>query len=99
MTTTQKVLTTIFIFITLGLLARYVVFKTQFDNWSEGVARIEEWQTNYKRENPTATKQEMDADFNTGIANIKAWEESYKQEHPGATDSEVDAAFNAQWGN
>ena len=99
MNTTQKVLMTLLALVALVLLARYVVFKKHFDEWGAGLQRVEEWQNDYKQQNPDATKEQMDADFNAGISNIEQWEADYKVDHPDATDAEVDAAFEAMWSN
>lgn len=79
------------------LLARYVVFAKQFEDWGAGLQRIEDWQTQYKKDHPDATKEEMDAAFDAGIANLKVWKEQYKKDHPGSTDADAEAAFNAAW--
>jgi len=79
------------------LLARYVVFAKQFEDWGAGLQRIEDWQTQYKKDHPGATKAEMDAAFKAGIANITVWKEQYKRDHPGATDAEANPAFEALW--
>ena len=97
MTTTQKVLLTVLGIIALVLLARYVVFKKDFEEWGQGLERIEDWQTDYKQQNPNATEEQMDADFNAGISNIEKWEADYKAKNPDATDAEVKAAFEAMW--
>lgn len=79
----------------LLLLARYVVFDEQFEEWGEGVERIGEWEENYRTENPNATDAEVDAAFEAGIAEMDLWIESYKRENPGATDAEAEAALGA----
>lgn len=79
------------------LLARYVVFAKQFEDWGAGLQRIEDWQTQYKKDYPDATKEEMDAAFEEGIRAIGEWKAQYKRDHPGATDAEADAAFDAAW--
>lgn len=99
MTTSQKVLIIVLIIITVGLLTRYVVFKKDFDQWSQGLEHIERWQTEYKAKNPDATEEQMNADFHAGINSVKKWEADYKAEYPGATNEEVKAAFEAQWSN
>jgi len=87
----------VLIIVAVLLLGRFVIFKEQFDKWGEGLQRIESWQTQYKKDHPGATKEEMDAAFESGMGNISVWKSQYKQEHPEATDAEVDAAFNAMW--
>lgn len=79
------------------LLARYVVFADQFEEWGEGLQKIEDWQTQYKKDHPNATKAEMDAAFDAGIQGIKDWQDQYQKDHPGATKAEMDAAFEAMW--
>lgn len=88
----------VLIFIVVLLVARFVIFKEQFDRWGEGLERIGSWEADYKQKNPEATKAEMDADFNSSMESLEKWQDAYKQEHPDATDAEVDAAFKAAWG-
>ncbi len=99
MTKTHKIIIGVLVVIVLALLARYVVFAEQFDEWGAGLERISDWEENYRREHPNATDEEVDAAFEAGIANIKVWKEQYKRDNPGATDADADAAFNAAWGN
>ena len=87
------------IVLVLALLARYVVFRTQFEEWGAGLQRIEQWQQEYKAQNPDTTDEQMETDFRTGIEALEAWKVQYKKENPNATDAEVDAAFDAAWGN
>ncbi len=94
---THKIIGVVLVIIAVGLLARFVVFKTQFDNWGTGLERIDSWQEDYMTAHPNATKEDMKRDFDTSMANLKEWEDAYKSTHPGATSAEVDAAFNAQW--
>lgn len=100
MNKTQKILTVSLIVVAvvaIGLLARFVVFKKQFDAWGQGLERIGTWQENYKKEHPNATQADMDKDFDNGMAGLKVWKDKYQAEHPNATDVEIDTAFNAQW--
>jgi wobble nucleotide-excising tRNase len=83
----------------LGLLARFVFFKEQFQEWGAGLKRIGQWEENYKAENPNATKEEMDTQFRVGIAGLEAWKVQYKKDHPDATEAEITAAFDAAWAN
>lgn len=98
MTKIQKILMAVLIIVVVFLLARFVVFKAQFDKWGEGLKKIDSWQENYKATHPNATKEDMSEAFDKGISNLKEWQETYKSDHPGATDAEVDTAFKAQWG-
>ena len=52
----------------------------------------------YKKNNPNASKSEMDAAFSKGIKNLEKWGEDYKRDHPGSTDSDVEKAWNDAWG-
>jgi hypothetical protein len=97
MSKTSKTIIIILVIIVVGLLSRYVIFKNQIDAWGQGLDRISAWQTDYKKQHPNATKEEMDAAFNSGIDNIQKWKDDYKVQNPNATDAEVDAAFNATW--
>lgn len=99
MTKSSKIIITILTLIVLALLARYVVFKEKFDEMGAGLQRIENWQNEYKANNPNATEEEMDAAFEAGMSNITVWKEKYKQSNPTATDEEIDAAFDAQFSN
>lgn len=94
---TKNVLIAVLVLIVVALLARYVVFKDQIDQWGQGLERIDAWEQNYRAEHPDATDAEVDAAFDAGIANIKVWKERYLQEHPDATEADADAAFNAAW--
>ncbi len=91
------ILAIVLILVAAGALARFVIFKTQFEQWGAGLERIEQWQTEYKKTHPNASKEEMDAAFRTGIDNITKWKAEYKAAHPGATDAEADAEFNRLW--
>ncbi len=94
-TSTKNIVIGILIIIVLVLLARFVVFKSQFENFGKGLERIGTWQDDYKKDHPNASKQEMDAAFETNMASLKLWQTKYKDEHPDATKAEMDAAFNA----
>lgn len=83
----------------MALLARFVLFREQFDNWSAGLERIGQWQDNYKTEHPEATKDQMDTQFRISIEALEKWKADYKAGHPNATDAEVSAAFDAAWAN
>jgi len=95
---TKNIIIGLLVIVLVALLARYVVFKEQFDEWGEGLERVGEWEDNYRAENPNATDEEVGAAFSAGIENITVWKEQYKQDNPGATDAEADAAFEAAWG-
>lgn len=95
--TLRITLITVATLVVLTLFARYVVFREQFEEWGEGLQRIEDWQTQYKKDHPDATKDEMDAAFEEGIRVIGEWKAQYKRDHPGATDADADAAFEAMW--
>lgn len=97
MTKTQKILMTALIVVVVVLVARFVVFKSQFDKWGEGLERVDSWQNDYKAEHPNATTEDMNKDFDKGMANLKVWQDKYKSEHPNATDVEMNTAFEAQW--
>lgn len=92
---TRNILIAIAVVVAVVLLARFVVFKEQFEEWGEGLERISDWEDTYRRENPDATDEQVDAAFKAGIANIAVWKANYKKDHPDATDAEVDAAFQA----
>ena len=93
----QKIAIVVLVLIVLGLLARYVVFKDAVDEWGAGLERVGTWQEEYRRENPGATDEEVDAAFRAGMANITVWQERYMRENPDATKEEMDAAFEAQF--
>ena len=95
--TLKIILIVIGVIIIAFVLARYVVFKSQFEEFGAGIQRIEQWQTEYKRTHPDATKEEMNAAFKSGIDNLSQWKTDYKNANPGATDAEADAAFNELW--
>jgi hypothetical protein len=93
----RNIIISLVIIIALALLARYVVFKKQIDNWGAGLERISAWQDEYRKAHPGASKEEVDAAFKASIANIQLWQAQYKKEHPGATKAEMDAAFSAMF--
>lgn len=97
MKTIHKIFLGVLIIIFLAVFARYVVFAEQFNEWSAGIKRIDDWEKAYKAKHPNATDKEVDAAFKAGIAEMEVWKEKYKQEHPGATDADADAAFDAAW--
>lgn len=97
MTKLQKILMAVLIVIVIVLLARFVVFKKQFDNWGEGLKQVGSWQENYKASNPNATKKDVGDAFDKDMAGLKEWKNKYKSEHPDATEVEIEAAFNAAW--
>lgn len=94
MNKTSKIIIAILVIIILAFISRYIIFKNQFDAWSQGLERINTWETQYKVEHPNATKSETNAAFNNSIGNIETWKENYKQEHPNATDAQINAAFD-----
>lgn len=94
---TKHIILAVLTLIVVVLAARYVVFKDRFEEWGQGLERIEDWERNYRAEHPDATDAEVEAAFDAGIADIRVWKERYKREHPGATDTEADAAFEAAW--
>ena len=96
---TKNIVIGLLVITVLVLLARFVVFEEQFNEWGEDLERVGEWQDNYRAENPDATDEEVDAAFDAGIENITVWKEQYKKDNPGATDAEADAAFEAAWEN
>ncbi len=87
----------ILIIIVLVLLGRYVIFKDRFEQWSEGMARIEKWEADYRVQHPGASKEEVQTAFNAGISNMKSWKDQYLKEHPGATEAEATAALDSLW--
>ena len=93
----KNILIAVVILIALALVARFVLFKDQFEQWGAGIERVSDWETGYRAEHPNATDAEVDAAFDAGIASLKVWKEQYKQDHPGATDADADAAFTAAW--
>jgi uncharacterized protein YpmS len=95
---TKNILWIVFVIIALLLLARYVFFPEKFTERSEWLERIEDRQTQYKIDNPNATKEEMDQAFEAGINNLEARKEDYKANNPWATDADADQAFNEAWG-
>lgn len=95
--TTKNVLIAIVVIIVALVLARYTIFKDAIDEWGAGLERIGAWEDQYRRENPDATDEQVDAAFRAGIANIEVWKAQYKKDHPEATDAEVNAAFEAMW--
>jgi len=99
MKTITKILISVLVIVILGLLARFVIFKKQFEDMDARFDSMTTWQENYRSEHPDATKEQMDAAFNAGIANIKVWQAQYKKDHPDATKAEMDAAFSAMFKN
>jgi len=99
MKTSHKIMIGVLVLIGLLVVARYTILEEQFNNWGEGLERIDEWEDDYRSKNPNASDAEVDAAFKAGIADITIWKEKYKQENPGATDADADAAFNAMWDN
>lgn len=81
----------------LFLLARYIFIKQEVDEYSAGLEQIEQWQTEYKRTHPNASKEEMDQAFRAGIDNFEKWKSDYKSANPGATNSDAEAEFNRLW--
>ena len=99
MTKSQKILIGVVFTVLVLLLARYVIFEEQFEDWGQGLERVGEWEQDYRAQNPGATDEEVDAAFESGIADLRVWMERYKRENPGATDADAEAAFNAAWSN
>lgn len=80
----------------LGIV--YAVFQDDIQDFGKWLERVGERQENYKKENPNATKQEMDNAFNDGINSLQKWSDDYKADHPGASDADVEKAWNDAWG-
>ncbi len=83
--------------VVIVLLARFVFFKKHFEELSAKFDSMQQWQDDYRKNNPTATKEQEDAAFKAGIANIEVWQAEFKKDHPDATKAEMDAAFNAMF--
>lgn len=79
------------------LLVARVVFNKQFDEWGNGLKKIEIWQDQYKKDHPNATEDDMNTAFKSGMQGLETWKKGYLLDHPDATDTEVEAAFNAIW--
>lgn len=97
--TGKNIAIVILVLVVVGLMARFVVFREQFDEWGAGLERIGEWQEDYKAKNPDATKEDMDTDFRVGMEGLEKWKMDYKKDHPDATEAETNAAFDAAWTN
>ena len=98
----QKNNSRIFLYIAIGVLALglvYAIFQKDINEYGDGLERIGERQDNYKKDNPNATKEEMDDAWNNGMDGLKKWSDDYKRDHPGATDADVEKAWNDAWGN
>lgn len=95
--TIKIVLVSLGVLVALFVLARYVVFKNEFEEFGDGLERIEQWQTEYKRNNPEASKEEMDAAFRAGIEDLDKWKLDYMAANPGATEEDAEAEFNRLW--
>lgn len=101
-TSIQKNNSRLFVYIAIGVLALglvYAIFQKDINEYGKGLERIGERQENYKKDNPNATKEDMDKAFTDGIDGLEKWSNEYKRDHPGATDADVDNAWNAAWGN
>jgi len=94
---TKIVIWILLVIIAALLLVRYVLFPENFAERSAWLQRIQDRQTQYKIDNPNATKQEMDKAFEEDVNSLKAWKEDYKANNPWATDADADQAFNEAW--
>lgn len=92
-----KILISVIASIAIILLAARVIFDKQFDKWGDDLEKIGIWQDQYKKDNPNATKAEMDNAFDSGMQGLEKWKIEYLRDNPGATDDEVSAAFDAAW--
>lgn len=91
----------IFLYVAIGILVLgllYAVFKKDIEEYGDGLERIGERQENYKRDNPNATKEEMDNAWTDGMDGLKKWTDDYKRDHPDATDEDIENAWNKAWG-
>ena len=93
----QNILIIVLVIIILALLARFVIFKNQFNSLGENLEQIGERQDNYKKENPDASKEQINQTREQGMDNIKKREEDYKAQHPDATDEDIQQARDNLW--
>ena len=92
--TNKNIIIVILVLIVVALVARYVVFKERFNEWSQWLQNIEQRQNDYKEQNPNATDEEVDQAFRESIDSLEQRKEDYKAKNPGATDADADKAFN-----
>ena len=92
---TQTIVILILSLVIVGLLARFVIFKERFDDRGESLERLGERRDEYRRKNPNATDQEIDAAWEQGMDNLKQRRDDYKAEHPDASEADIDAARDA----
>ena len=99
-TSTQKNNSRILIYVAIGVLAlglAYAIFQKDIQEFGKGLEDIGQRQENYKRDNPNATKKDMDDAFTNNMDSLKKWSDDYKKKNPGATDADVDKAFKDAW--
>lgn len=98
--TGKNIIIVVLILIVVALIARYVVFKERFNEWSQWLENIQQRQDNYRAQNPDATDEEVDQAFRESIDALEQRKEDYKAQNPGATDEDVENAFrNARSGH
>ena len=95
--TGKNIIITILVLIAVILLARYVVFPQQFEEWGAGLTRIQQWEDQYRADHPNATDEEVDNAFRDSIDALEQRKEDYKKNNPGASDEDADKAFNDAW--
>lgn len=93
----EKLLTGILILAIIGLLARFIFFKEQIDEWEKGLERMEQWKEDYREDHPNASKDEVENALKDSLDNLGQWREDYKKAHPDATEEEIDQAWNEAW--
>lgn len=94
-----KIVIIVLLSLAVMLLAARVVFDKQFDEWGNGLKKIETWQDQYKKDHPDASKDEMDRDFKSGMQGLENWKKEFLRDHPDATEDEIKEAFDAIWNN
>lgn len=87
----------VIIFIILSLIFSLVFFKTQFDNFGEGIERMEKWKVEYKKDNPNASDEEVDKKLDENLNSLSEWMKTYKKENPGSTDEDAKKAWENAW--
>ena len=82
--------------ILLGAL--YFIFQKDIQKFGDWLERMDERKQEYKRNNPNASKSEMDAAFSKGINDLEKRKEWYQKDNPDATESDIEKAWNDAWG-
>lgn len=93
--TTQTIVIIVLVLVVGWLLARFVFFKDQADQFGTDLKKLDQREQQYKADNPWATDEQVDSAFDEGMEGMKQRKATYMANNPWATEEQADAAMDA----